>query len=126
MELFVRWALRTQNPAVEIAARECLDHERARCEIPPTKDRCTLRTRVDRTHTRKELHSIIRAVLTSEDERNLLAMFMQSGKFVERRRDIRPRRDVIVVAIAALDLAEYQSEVLLVAAQHVDRPTLRC
>ena len=83
-------------------------------------------TRVDRTHTRKELHPIIRAVLTSEDKRNLLALCTQSGKFVERRLGIRPRRDVIVVAIAAVDLAEDQSEVLLVAAQHADQPALRC
>ena len=74
----------------------------------------------------KELHPIIRAVLTSEDKRNLPALYTQSGKFVERRLGIRPRRDVIVVAIAAVDLAEDQSEVLLLAAQHSDRRTLRC
>ena len=74
--------------------------------------------RVDRTHTRKELHPIVRAVLTSEDKRNLLALYTQSGKFVERRLGIRPRRDVIVVAIAAVDLTQHQSEVLFVAAQH--------
>ena len=126
MELFVRSILRTQNPAVEIATRERRDHERARCEIPPTKDHCTLGTRVDRTHTRKELHPIIRAVLTSEDKRNLPALYTQSGKFVERRLGIRPRRDVIVMAIAAVDLTDDQREVLLITAQHADQPALRC
>jgi hypothetical protein len=81
--------------------------------------------RLDRSHTRKELHSIICAVLTSEDQRNLLALGTQSRKFVERRLSIRPCRDVIVVAIAAVDLAHDQIQVRLVAAQDADQAAPR-
>ena len=92
----------------------------------PSEGRLHASRRVDRSHAREKLHSVIRAVLTREDKRNLLARDTQSGKSFERRLAIRPRPDVVVVAIATVDLAEDQSEVLFVAAQHADQRRLWC
>ena len=76
----------------------------------PSEGQLHASARVDRSHAGKKLHSVIRAVLTREDKRNLLARDAQSGKSFERRLAIRPRPDVVVVAIATVDLAKDQSD----------------
>jgi hypothetical protein len=112
MELFIGGVLRMQDPTVDLAPRERIDHASARREIPPSKQHHALGLRVNCTHTREEAGAIIGAVLAREHQRKLIIPGPRLAKVLESSVGVGPRHNLIVSSIPPVDLPDHRREVL--------------
>ena len=120
VELLVTRVLGAQHPAVELAAGQRREHDRARREVAPADDDGALALGIDTAHAAEEVDGVVAGVLAGEHQRDGAVGRPQSPQVLERCLRVRPGRDVVVGAVAALELGGHHREVVRVAAHHAE------
>ena len=118
MELLVARVLGSQQPVVDLSARQRVDHPPARFEISPPNDNCPLRLGMQRSHLPKKREGGPVAALAREDDGNRSVGGLQVAEVGERSLRIGGGGDVIVGAVPSDELVGNDGAVLVVAAHH--------